>query len=126
LLREHFDIRSLELVVGGSMGAQQTYEWMVRFPDKVKRTAPIAATARNTPHDFLFTKSLIEAITSDPGWNNGGYLSTTDVAEGLIRHAGIWAVMSFSTEFWKQEVWRTVGLSPARRSLLDSWSRSSR
>jgi hypothetical protein len=35
----------------------------VRFPDKVKRAAPIAGTAQNTPHDFLFTKALNEAIT---------------------------------------------------------------
>ena len=31
LLREHFGIDKLALVVGGSMGAQQTYEWAVRF-----------------------------------------------------------------------------------------------
>ena len=108
LLREHFSITSLELVVGGSMGAQQTYEWMVRFPEKVKRAAPIAGTARNTPHDFLFTKSLIDAITSDPGWNGGEYASNEEVVDGLKRHAGIWAVVGFSTEFWKQEAWRAL------------------
>ncbi len=108
LLRERFNITSLELVVGGSMGAQQTYEWAVRFPEKVKRAAPIAGTARNTPHDFLYTKSLIEAITSDPAWNEGEYESHDQVVDGLRRHAGIWAVMGFSTEFWKQEVWRAL------------------
>lgn len=108
LLREHFGIERLELVVGGSMGAQQTYEWAVRFPDKVRRAAPIAGTARNTPHDFLFTKSLIEAITSDPGFADGRYSSNTEVEAGLKRHAGIWAVMGFSTEFWKNEVWRAL------------------
>lgn len=108
LLREHFDITTLELVVGGSMGAQQTYEWMVRFPEKVKRAAPIAGTASNTPHDFLFTKTLIDAITSDPGFNDGEYVSNADVVDGLRRHAGIWAIMGFSTEFWRQEVWRAL------------------
>ena len=33
------------LVVGGSMGAQQTYEWAVRYPAMVKRAAPIAGSA---------------------------------------------------------------------------------
>jgi homoserine O-acetyltransferase len=108
LLREHFGIERLQLVVGGSMGAQQTYEWAVRFPDKVLRAAPIAGTAQNTPHDFLYTKALNEAITSDPGWNGGEYASHADVVDGLKRHAGIWAVMGFSTEFWKQEVWRAL------------------
>lgn len=108
LLREHFGIEQLALVVGGSMGAQQTYEWAVRFPDKVKRAAPIAGTAQNTPHDFLYTKALIEAITSDPGWAGGEYASNEEVEAGLKRHAGIWAIMGFSTEFWKQEVWRAL------------------
>ncbi|MCW0212006.1 MAG: alpha/beta fold hydrolase [Pseudonocardia sp.] len=108
LLREHFGIDTLYAVVGGSMGAQQTYEWAVRFPDKVKRAAPIAGTARNTPHDFLYTKALADAITSDPGYADGEYGSNADVVAGLERHAGIWAVMGFSTEFWKQEVWRAL------------------
>lgn len=108
LLREHFGIDRLALVVGGSMGAQQTYEWAVRFPDKVRRAAPIAGTAQNTPHDFLFTRTLIDAITSDPGFAGGEYTSHTEVVAGLTRHAHIWGVMGFSTEFWKQEVWRAL------------------
>jgi homoserine O-acetyltransferase len=108
LLREHFGIEQLQLVVGGSMGAQQTYEWAVRFPGKVLRAAPIAGTAQNTPHDYLFGKALMEAITSDPGFAEGEYKSNVDVVDGLTRHAGIWAVMAFSTEFWKQEVWRAL------------------
>jgi homoserine O-acetyltransferase/O-succinyltransferase len=108
LLREHFGIETLALVVGGSMGAQQTYEWAVRFPEKVLRAAPIAGTAQNTPHDFLFTQTLMDAITSDPGFNDGEYAANTDVADGLNRHAGIWAVVGLTTDFWKTEFWRSI------------------
>ena len=66
LITEKFGLARLALVVGGSMGAQQTYEWAVRYPDMVKRAAPIAGTAKNTIHDFLFAETLIEAITSIP------------------------------------------------------------
>jgi homoserine O-acetyltransferase/O-succinyltransferase len=112
-LREQFGIEELQLVTGGSMGAQQTYEWAVRFPDKVKRAAPIAGTAKNTPHDFIYTQALIEAITSDPGFRGGWYESSADVRAGLARHARIWSVMGFSTEFWKREQWRTLGFASA-------------
>ena len=88
LLREQFGIEELELVVGGSMGAQQTYEWAVRFPEKVKRAAPIAGTARNTPHDFIYTEALVEAITSDPAFRDGWYENSADVRAGLARHTG--------------------------------------
>ena len=41
LLTERFGIDKLALVVGGSMGAQQTYEWAVR--EKLKKVAePVA------------------------------------------------------------------------------------
>lgn len=109
-ITEKFGIEEIALVVGGSMGAQQTYEWAVRYPDMVKRAAPIAGTAKNTVHDFLFTKSLMDAITSDPGWNGGNYSSHVEVAEGLKRHADIWAVLGLSTEFYKQEKWRLFGI----------------
>ncbi len=108
LAAELFGIERWALVVGGSMGAQQTYEWAVRFPEQVLRAAPIAGTAQNTPHDFLFTQTLMDAITSDPGWNGGEYRSHTEVADGLRRHADIWAVLGLSTEFWRTEYWRHI------------------
>ena len=157
---EKFGLKSFALVVGGSMGAQQTYEWAVRYPDMVKRAAPIAGTARNTIHDFLFTETLVEAITSDPwfqqgflplhsvrypdmvkraapiagtarntihdflftetlveaitsdpGFNKGFYASSADVREGLLRHAKMWAVMGWSTEFFQENRHKALGFS---------------
>lgn len=101
LLTEHFGLDSLALVVGGSMGAQQTYEWAVRYPKFVKRAAPMAGTAKNTEHDFLFTETLIDAITTDPGFQRGLYRSPEQVAAGLKRHAQLWTVMGWSTEFFR-------------------------
>lgn len=111
LLVEKYGIQQLALVVGGSMGAQQTYEWAVRFPDMVKRAAPIAGTAKNTDHDFLYTDTLNDAIRSDPGWNGGWYKEGCEVSEGLRRQAKLWSVMGWSTEFYQQKVWKDLGFS---------------
>ncbi|MDA9436338.1 alpha/beta fold hydrolase [Bradyrhizobium sp. CCBAU 51627] len=109
LLTEKFGLKSLALMVGGSMGAQQTYEWAVRYPDFVKRAAPIAGTARNTEHDFLFAETLNEAITSDPGFREGRYGSPTDVAAGLKRQAKLWTVMGWSTDFFRANRHKALG-----------------
>lgn len=109
LLTEHFGLESLALVVGGSMGAQQTYEWAVRYPDFVKRAAAIAGTARNSEHDFLFTETLIEAITTDPAYRTGLYDSPSQVAAGLKRHAKLWTVMGWSTEFFRANRHQALG-----------------
>ena len=111
LLTKHLGIEQLALVVGGSMGAQQTYEWAVRYPAMVKRAAPIAGFAKNTDHDFLFTGALIEALTSDPAWANGWYADSSAVHQGLRRHAGIWAFMGLCPEFYNQQLWRELGFA---------------
>jgi|TARA_R110001599_G_scaffold141828_1_gene322346 homoserine O-acetyltransferase len=111
LITETFGIERVALVVGGSMGAQQTYEWAIRFPDAVARAAPIAGTARNTEHDFLFTETLMEAITSDPAYNGGFYGASSDLRAGLRRHAKMWAVMGWSTEFFAQGRHHDLGFS---------------
>jgi homoserine O-acetyltransferase len=109
LLTQKFGLEKLALVVGGSMGAQQTYEWAVRYPDMVLRAAPIAGTARNTDHDFVFADTLIEAIESDPGFQGGAYDSPSDVAAGLKRHAKLWTVMGWSTEFFRAQRHKAIG-----------------
>ncbi|WP_085314542.1 alpha/beta fold hydrolase [Derxia lacustris] len=109
LLTETFGIDRLALVVGGSMGAQQTYEWAVRYPEMVLRAAPIAGTAKNTEHDFLFTETLVEAITTDPGFDGGDYATPDAVAAGLKRHAKLWTVMGWSTEFFRAGRYKAFG-----------------
>lgn len=111
LVTGKWGIERLAMVVGGSMGAQQTYEWAVRYPDMVARAAPIAGTAKNTEHDFVFTQTLVDAITSDPAFNKGFYGSSADMREGLLRHAKMWAVMGWSTEFFQQGRRRALGFS---------------
>ena len=124
LMREAFGVEELALVVGGSMGAQQTYERAVRFPEKVKRAAPIAGIAKNTPHDFLFTQALMDAITTDPGYAGGWYATPADVREGLVQHGLVWSVMGLSTEWWKRERWRPLGFASAedfRAGFVDAY-----
>src|SRR5690349_17605525 len=46
LVTERFGITRIKLVVGFSMGAQQTFQWGASYPDMVEAIAPICGTAR--------------------------------------------------------------------------------
>jgi homoserine O-acetyltransferase len=124
LVTEHLGIGELQLVLGWSMGAEQTYEWAVRYPDMVKRAAPFGGTAKTTPHCFMFVRMHEDAIKSDPAWNNGFYESPRDVQLGLRRHGQVWSVMGATQELYKREAWRDAGFSSLddfNRRFWDAW-----
>ena len=121
LVTEVFGIEELQLITGWSMGAEQTYEWAVRFPDMVKRAAPFAGTAKTTPHDYIFVRAHENALKSDPAWNGGFYTEPNAVEVGLKRHAEVWSVMGLCPEFYKQEAWRKIGFSSLDEFLTGFW-----
>lgn len=121
LLREKFGIEELQLVTGWSMGAQQTYEWAIRFPDMVKRAAPIAGTAKCSVHDSLYVDVFSDALRSDPNWKNGGYSDSHACNEGLKRLAHVFALMGVCTEFYKQECWKRLGFDSFDALMSDFW-----
>ena len=123
LMTNHLGIKEIALVLGWSMGAQQTYEWAVRYPDMVKRAAPIAGTARTTPHDALYVRVFSEAQKSDPAWNNGEYTSAHAVETGLRRMARVFALMGVCSEFYQQALWEKLEIPDVDHFLSDFWEK---
>ncbi|MFT4080845.1 alpha/beta fold hydrolase [Rhodomicrobium sp.] len=113
LVTETFGIEKLSLVLGGSMGAQQTYEWAIRFPDAVKRAAPLAGLGRGTPYTKLLVDTFIEAIASDPAFDGGWYADGAAAQRGLRRHAHLFAASGFSPALYTHERWLELGFSSA-------------
>jgi homoserine O-acetyltransferase len=95
LVSEHLGIERLELVLGYSMGAQQGYEWAVRFPEMVQRLAVFAGLARTTPANDLLVAAAAEALASG----------------GTEQHARFWAATGLSAELFRLEAWREAGFA---------------
>ena len=121
LVTEVFGIEELQLVLGWSMGAEQTYEWAVRYPEMVKRAAPFAGTAKTTPHDYIWVRAHENALKSDPAFNDGFYTDAHAVEVGLRRHAEAWSVMGLCQAFYKEETWREIGFSSLDEFLTGFW-----
>ena len=121
LLTEKFGVKSIELVLGWSMGAQQTYEWCVRYPEMVRRAAPIAGTAKTTPHDSLYVDVFCEALKTDPAWDGGRYAGPHDVELGLKRLAHVFALMGNCTEFYRRQKWTDLGIDSLDNYLSGFW-----
>jgi homoserine O-acetyltransferase len=85
--QQAFRIEKLRAVLGWSMGAQQTYEWAVRFPEMVPRAAAFAGTARTPVHNQIFIDLHTELMASDPAFRGGSYHDSAEIHDGLRRHA---------------------------------------
>lgn len=73
LLTEKLGLKQVHAIVGYSMGATQTFQWMVSHPDFMKVAVPIAGTPRQTSYDLLFWRTEEAAMLADPEYANGGY-----------------------------------------------------
>ncbi|MEU5643262.1 alpha/beta fold hydrolase [Streptomyces milbemycinicus] len=119
LVHGHFGIERLELVIGCSMGAQQTYQWAVSYPDMVARALPFCGSSKTAPHNAVFIEGLRAVLTADPEWRQGrrapGY------AAGLRAFARVYAGWGFSQAFYWNERYRTLGFDSLDDFLVGFW-----
>jgi len=60
-------------VIGGSMGAMQSLEWGIMFPDSMANLAVIAAPPVSTADQIALNCVQIEAIKTDPAFKDGNF-----------------------------------------------------
>ncbi len=121
LVTEGFGISRVALVVGWSMGAQQTFQWAASHPDMVARIAPLCGTARTTPHNLVFLEGVKAALTTDAAWMDGWY--EKQPTRGIRAFARVYAGWGFSQPFYKQELYRQLGFSSLEDFLVGFWER---
>ncbi len=83
LLVDHLKIPSLLTVIGGSMGAMQSLEWGILYPEMVRSIVPIAGTGRTSPMAIALNSLARQAIFNDPMWKKGNYKPEHPPADGL-------------------------------------------
>ena len=122
LLTEKFGIEEIQLVLGWSVGALQTYEWAVRFPDMVKRAASIAGAPKPSPWTLLWLRTTIEEpLMADSAWNNGFYTNAQDLQRGL-RHVGHNAAMTLPrVGFFRDLDWKSLGFASVDDFVARFW-----
>lgn len=66
-------IRSVRMVIGGSLGGMQALEWAIMAPNFVRSIVPIATTARHSAWSIALSEAQRAAIFADPKWDDGRY-----------------------------------------------------
>lgn len=65
LLAAHLGVKTIKVLIGGSLGGQQALEWSIMEPDAVENLILIATNACHSPWGIAFNESQRLAITTD-------------------------------------------------------------
>ena len=74
LLLDHLGVRTLAMILGGSLGAMVTWEFIIEYPGFARAAVPLAGGTSTSPWAIAFDAVARQAILGDPGWEGGRYL----------------------------------------------------
>ncbi|MGW6778818.1 alpha/beta fold hydrolase [Brucella pseudogrignonensis] len=120
LLTEVFDIKTIRLAIGWSMGGAQAFEWAAAYPTMVERLFTFQSAARTTRHFRLFFESVRAAIELDIDFRQGFYANPP--RRGLCLAARIYAAWGFSQAFFRDRLdHHALGYAALEDFLTDFW-----
>lgn len=122
MLKDVFGIERLALAYGWSMGAQQALHWGAIYPDSVERIAAVCTSSRTTPHNEVFLEGLRAALTTDPAWQNGRFVSKPET--GLKAFGRIYAGWALSQAFYREHIYLKLGYTSLEDFLIRDWEAS--
>ncbi|QHI96400.1 homoserine O-acetyltransferase [Aristophania vespae] len=105
-LIDHFNIKRLFAVIGGSMGGMQVLSWAANYPERVFAAMPIATAPYQSAQNIAFNEVSRQAIFADPEWHGGKYrVHNTLPARGL----GVARMMAHITYLSEEALTRKFG-----------------
>ena len=117
LLSERLGVTRIALVAGWSMAGCQAYQWAAQYPDMVAAILPFCASAKTSPHNFVFLEGVKAALCADQSWNEGDYASPP--VAGLKAFGRVYAGWAFSQTFYREGLYRRLGFETVEDLLVD-------
>lgn len=123
LVTEGLGVAHARLVLGWSMGAGQTYQWLAQYPGFVDLGVPFCGSARTSPHNQVFLEGVKAALLAGKGaasggicagevsdGSGGGYRNWTaeERVKGLKALGRVYAGWGFSQAFYREKVYEKV------------------
>lgn len=117
LITEHLGLEHVDLVMGWSMAGAQCYHWAAQYPDMVSAILPFCASARTSPHNYVFLEGVRAALCADQDWNDGQYVQQPEA--GLRAFGRGYAGWAFSQAFYRDHLYRELGFETVEDLLVD-------
>jgi pimeloyl-ACP methyl ester carboxylesterase len=135
LVTEGLDIKHVRMVLGWSMGAGQTYQWITQFPDFMDLAVPFCGAARTSLHNKVFLEGVKSALLGGKGAVTPG-VGVLEKAKGYRGWAGeekttalkamgrVYAGWGFSQAFYREKLYETyLGFKDLEDFMVGFWEK---
>lgn len=117
LLTTRLGVERIALVTGWSMAGCQAYQWAAQYPQMVDAIVPFCASAKTSPHNFVFLDGVKAALCADQSWNEGNY--EAQPVRGLKAFGRVYAGWAYSQTFYRDRLYRKLGFDTLEDLLAD-------
>lgn len=136
LVTEGLGVTHARAVLGWSMGAGQTYQWITQFPDFMDLAVPFCGSARTSLHNQVFLEGPKVALLAAKGAASGGICRGETTAAGAGGYRGwtaeerdrglralgrVYAGWGFSQAFYREKVYETLGYKDLEDFMVRFW-----
>ncbi|KAI1094089.1 Alpha/Beta hydrolase protein [Rostrohypoxylon terebratum] len=121
LVTEGLGVKHAKCVLGWSMGAGQTYQWITQYPDFVDLAVPFCGSAKTSLHNQVFLEGVKVATLAAKGASSAGSCrgETTPASQyrgwtaeesevGLKALGRVYAGWGFSQAFYRERLYETA------------------
>ncbi|KAL7784086.1 Alpha/Beta hydrolase protein [Trichoderma ceciliae] len=133
LVTEGLGVKHARMVLGWSMGAGQTYQWLTQYPDFMDLGVPFCGSARTSLHNQVFLEGVKSALLAAKGSSSAGsaagesaqtYRAWTEEEKvvGLKAFGRSYAGWGFSQAFYREKVYETeLGYKNLEDFMVNFW-----
>lgn len=136
LVTKGLGVTHAKCVLGWSMGAGQTYQWITQFPDFADIAVPFCGSAKTSLHNQVFLEGVKTALLAAKGATSAGSAAgevkpesyrTWSAAEkdiGMKAMGRVYAGWGFSQEFYRKKLYETkLGFKNLEDFMVNFWEK---
>lgn len=117
LLSSHLGLKSVDVVLGFSMGGQCSYHWSVMYPEFVRNAVIICSSARTSKHNYQFLEGPKAALENSVDYVDKSLAaSSSGPSRGVNAFGKAYSAWLTSAEWFDQEQYKTLGYDS-----LEAW-----
>ncbi|KAI0155575.1 Alpha/Beta hydrolase protein [Pestalotiopsis sp. NC0098] len=134
LVTEGLGVQHARLVLGWSMGAGQTYQWITQYPDFADLAVPFCGSARTSLHNQVFLEGVKTALLAAKGASSAGVSEVESTPRHIWTHGQretglkalgrVYAGWGFSQAFYRAKLYETyLGYAGLEEFMVGWWEK---